>query len=528
MRIPLGHDHRRTMAGCRCSSHALHLVVWWCSRRVGVPTTCALTNLRLTKCVRIVAFVTECFSLDLAAVVDTGEDDLAATDALGCVIAQQSVRFQASTRPSTRSDVEMRTSKRPQCDALKGAGHRVGRRPVFVRAVVPSANLPDVAPARNRASAEHCVKVLIAEDDATSRLLLQRAIGQLGHDVFTADDGVLAWGLYSQQDIDVIVSDWLMPGLDGPELCRRVRADRRETYTYFILLTALDDKQHFMQGMQAGADDYLTKPFDRDELRIRLQVASRVTTLHHQLAEKTRELEHANRALAESARHDPLTGLGNRLQLRDDLVRLQQWLDRYGRGFAVGLCDVDRFKLYNDRYGHLAGDDALKAICHEIARTVRAGDMTYRYGGEEMLVIMPEQNAQTSIVGMERVRDAVQRLAIPHARNTPYGVVTISIGLVTIGGGEQLPWEAVLHQADEALYRAKANGRNRVKLGRSSVARPDPRSRPCRRPAACRAAPRAPTSPARFPRRRRHSRAARVRLTLSRSCMLSPWEGLIP
>jgi diguanylate cyclase (GGDEF)-like protein len=308
------------------------------------------------------------------------------------------------------------------------------------------------------------VKVLIAEDDATSRLLLQRAIGRLGHAVLTADDGLLAWELYRQQDVDVIVSDWLMPGLDGPDFCRRVRGEQRETYTYFILLTALDDKLHFIQGMQAGADDYLTKPFDRDELQVRLQVASRVTTLHHQLAEKTRELEHANRALAESARHDPLTGLGNRLQLRDDLARLQQWLDRYGRGFAVGLCDVDRFKLYNDRYGHLAGDDALKAVCQEIDRTVRSGDMTYRYGGEEMLVIMPEQTAQTSIVGMERVRDAVERLAIPHVCNPPYGVVTISIGLVTIGGGEQLPWEAVLHQADEALYRAKANGRNRVKL----------------------------------------------------------------
>ena len=308
------------------------------------------------------------------------------------------------------------------------------------------------------------VRILIAEDDAASRLLLCRAVEQLGHEVLVASDGVAAWDLYRQHDVDVIVSDWVMPGLDGPDLCRRVRVEPRETYTYFILLTALEGKHHFIQGMQAGADDYLTKPLDRDELLARLQVASRVTTLHHQLAEKTRELERANRALAESARRDPLTGLGNRLQLRDDLYRLQRWFDRYGRGFAVALCDVDRFKLYNDRYGHLAGDDVLKTVGQTIIGTIRSGDMAYRYGGEELLVIMPEQTAETSLIGMERVRTAIQKLAIPHPGNPPHGVVTISIGLVAIGGGDRLPWENVLHQADEALYRAKSGGRNCVAL----------------------------------------------------------------
>ena len=253
--------------------------------------------------------------------------------------------------------------------------------------------------------------------------------------------------------------------MDGLDLCQRVRASQRETYTYFMLLTSLEGKQHFMQGMQAGADDYLTKPLDREELRVRLQVAARVTSLHHQLAEKTRELERANHALAESARRDPLTGLGNRLQLREDLYRLQRWLDRYGRGFGVALCDVDRFKLYNDRYGHVAGDDVLQRISRSVAETIRSGDMAYRYGGEELLIIMPEQSAETSLIAMERVREAVERLAITHVANRPYGVVTISVGLVAIGQGEQLPWDVVLNRADAALYRAKAEGRNRVALG---------------------------------------------------------------
>ena len=309
------------------------------------------------------------------------------------------------------------------------------------------------------------MRVLIADDDAVSRLTLRRAIEQLGHEVLVATDGTDAWELYRKHEVDVLVSDWLMPGMDGLDLCRRVREAQRETYTYVILLTSLEGKQHFMQGMQAGADDYLTKPLDREELRVRLQVAARVTSLHHQLAEKTRELERANRALAESARRDPLTGLGNRLQLREDLYRLQRWLDRYGRGFGVALCDVDRFKLYNDRYGHVAGDDVLQALSRAVAETIRSGDMAYRYGGEELLVIMPEQSAETSVVAMERVRAAVEHLAIPHAANGPYGVVTISVGLVAIGRGEQLPWEVVLNQADAALYRAKHEGRNRVALG---------------------------------------------------------------
>ena len=308
------------------------------------------------------------------------------------------------------------------------------------------------------------MKVLIAEDDAVSRLMLRRAIEHLGHEVLVATDGTDAWELYRQHVVDVIVSDWLMPGMDGLDLCRRVRAAQRETYTYFMLLSSLDGKQHFMQGMQAGADDYLTKPLDREELQARLQVASRVTSLHRQLAEKTRELEVANHALAESARRDPLTGLGNRLQLREDLYRLQRWLDRYGRGFGVALCDVDRFKLYNDHYGHVAGDEVLQAISRAVAETIRAGDMAYRYGGEELLVIMPEQSAETSIVAMERVREAVERLDITHVSNRPYGVVTISIGLVAVGQGEPLAWETVLNQADAAMYRAKAAGRNRVAL----------------------------------------------------------------
>ena len=306
------------------------------------------------------------------------------------------------------------------------------------------------------------MRVLIAEDDAVSRLLLRRSIEQLGHECLVAVDGDVAWALFQQHEVDVVVSDWMMPGLDGPELCRRVRAHPRQTYTYFILLTALDGKEFLLAGLEAGADDYLTKPFDRDELRARLQTAARVTTLQRQLAEKTVELERLNVALAESARKDPLTGLGNRLQLHEDLYRLQRWLERYGRGYGVALCDVDQFKRYNDSYGHLAGDEALRAIGRAIDGSTRDGDMTYRFGGEEMLVILPEQTAETAAIALERVRRSVEELGIPHTFNQPHGLVTVSVGVAALVPGEPASWEALLGRADRALYRAKQAGRNRV------------------------------------------------------------------
>ena len=194
------------------------------------------------------------------------------------------------------------------------------------------------------------MRILIAEDDAVSRTILRRAVEKTGHECLAAADGEEAWGLYKENpDIDVIISDWMMPGVDGLELCRRVRADGREGYTYFIFLTALGDREHLLQGLEAGADDYLSKPLDRDELGMRLTSALRVTELHRRLAVQNEELEQLNRMLFEQSRQDPLTSLGNRLRLREDLQVLQSRADRYGHSYAVVLLDVDFFKAYNDR-----------------------------------------------------------------------------------------------------------------------------------------------------------------------------------
>lgn len=312
------------------------------------------------------------------------------------------------------------------------------------------------------------MRILIAEDDAVSRLVLQKAVEHLGHECLVAADGTQAWEHFRSCPVDVVISDWMMPGLDGPELCSKVREHAGAAYTYFILLTTLGNKEHFLVGMQAGADDYLIKPLDREDLQARLLAATRVTSLQRELAEKNTELQRLNEALAASARTDPLTQLGNRLRLREDLQALQARVERYDHSYCVALCDLDFFKSYNDRYGHLAGDQALSAVAETIREHCRAGDSAYRYGGEEFLIILPEQSLKSATGGVRRLHRAVEALAIPHVGNEPPGVVTISVGIALLDAGGKKSCDAVLNEADAALYQAKQAGRNQVAVYRGA------------------------------------------------------------
>ncbi len=297
----------------------------------------------------------------------------------------------------------------------------------------------------------------MAEDDAVSRMIVQRAVQKFGHEVLAAEDGRAAWDLYRESSgVDAIISDWMMPDMDGLELCRRVRAAERDAqggYTYFIFLTALGDRDHLLQGLEAGADDYLSKPLDRDELGMRLTSALRVTDLHHRLA-------FHNRMLFEQSRKDPLTSLGNRLRLREDLEVMGGRAERYGHSYAIMLCDVDNFKAYNDRYGHLAGDETLRRISGTISSTLRGGDAAYRYGGEEFLVLLPEQAMESAVAIADRLRHTVEGMEIPHEDNPPDNVVTISAGVAVLSRSGDT--DGLLKQADAALYAAKEAGRNRV------------------------------------------------------------------
>jgi diguanylate cyclase (GGDEF)-like protein len=213
--------------------------------------------------------------------------------------------------------------------------------------------------------------------------------------------------------------------------------------------------------MAAGADDYMVKPLDIDGLRARLIAAYRVTSLHHQLAHQQAELEGLNDELTAIARRDPLTGLGNRRALEEDLALLQARVIRYGHRYCMALVDVDHFKPFNDSYGHQAGDDVLKIVAAQLTAQARGGDALYRYGGDEFLCIFPEQSLDTGTLAVERMRSGLEDLAIVHAGNAR-GVLTFSAGLAVLDVGHTRSAGDVLKDADEALYRAKQRGRNCV------------------------------------------------------------------
>ena len=299
------------------------------------------------------------------------------------------------------------------------------------------------------------MKVLVADDETTSRLIARRAIERLSHECDVAADGVVAWEMLQASEYDVLITDWMMPGLDGPELCRRVRAAKQDGYTYILMTTSLSGADDVIAGMQAGADDYLVKPVDPFALQTRLIAAQRVTELHHELAK-------AKFALANLARTDQLTQLSNRLRLHEDLAAVHERAKRGQRPFSVALCDLDGFKSYNDTYGHLEGDEALRRVGAAITNQMRAGDGAYRYGGEEFLILMPDDTPDRAVVAMERLRLAIETLAIPHSGRRPPGVVTLSIGIAAWFPESGETPAQVLEAADSALYVAKQHGRNRV------------------------------------------------------------------
>jgi two-component system cell cycle response regulator len=294
-----------------------------------------------------------------------------------------------------------------------------------------------------------------------------------GHECLAAGDGQIAWELLEESAVDVVISDWLMPGLDGIELCRRIRERARPAadprYVYVILATALSDGQDRLTGMRAGADDYLVKPVDPTDLQARLIVAARITALHRELARHRGELERLNAQESKAARTDPLTQLGNRLRLEEDLAAMRARTERYGHRYCAVLCDLDHFKAYNDTMGHPAGDQALRAVASVIRNGSRSGDTAYRYGGEEFVVILPEQTLATAGVAAERLRRSVEQLAIPHPGLDPPGVVTLSAGVAELVSGDASSVERLVADADAALYRAKELGRNRVQIASTST-----------------------------------------------------------
>jgi diguanylate cyclase (GGDEF)-like protein len=300
------------------------------------------------------------------------------------------------------------------------------------------------------------VNILVADDDLGSRLVAQAVVEGLGHECVVVADGAAAWQAIESHPPEVLVTDLMMPGMDGLELCRRIRAAEQDSYTYIVLVTSLAERRDVLSGMQAGADDYLTKPLDPFELETRLLAAGRVTALHA-------DLGRCRADLVRLARTDPLTGLRNRQGLAEELALLHLRSERHDRNYAVAICDVDFFKAYNDAYGHQAGDDALRSVAATLTAQTRDGDGVYRYGGEEFLLILPEQTLPSAVAVMERIRRAVQDLGIPHGAGGAGSVVMLSTGIAAfLPGGRTVTSEELLREADKAVYAAKSRGRNAV------------------------------------------------------------------
>jgi two-component system cell cycle response regulator len=306
--------------------------------------------------------------------------------------------------------------------------------------------------------------ILIAEDDPIFRRLLQSRLQSWGYRVIAAEDGTRAWELLQQANTpDLLILDWLMPGVNGIELCRRIRAKQRDRYQYILLLSGKDEKQDVVDGLEAGADDYLTKPFDLGELRARLRAGNRVLTLQNELIQ-------AREALRFQATHDDLTGLWSR---GATLHLLNGELDRGLRSrtpTGILMIDLDHFKSVNDTYGHLTGDAVLKECGRRINHAVRKYDLVGRYGGEEFLAVLSNCTTEDLEKIAERARYAIAEKSISTV--TADVSLTVSIGGVT-ASSDPSDLE-LLSAADAALYEAKRAGRNRVVIGSCEASQTQP------------------------------------------------------
>jgi two-component system cell cycle response regulator len=303
-------------------------------------------------------------------------------------------------------------------------------------------------------SLSEAMDILIADDSAVSRRLLEVELLKWGYRVISASSGTEAWEILKQPEAPkLVILDWMMPGLSGPEVCRMVRNNANDHYTYILLVTSKSEKEDLIAGMESGADDYLVKPFDQNELKVRLGPGLRIIQLQNELLK-------AQEALRVQATRDSLTQLWNRRAIFDilakELSRCQR--EKVPLGLAIG--DLDRFKAINDSYGHMTGDAVLTEVAGRMQHTVRPYDAIGRYGGEEFLLVLPGCNEETTLAAAERMRDYVQHRPVELAGLSLN--VTASFGATSLMGDVYSTPEILIRIADRALYQAKKHGRNRT------------------------------------------------------------------
>lgn len=298
-------------------------------------------------------------------------------------------------------------------------------------------------------------KVLIADDSAIYRKLVEQTLSQDACSVEIAKTGREAIEIYEREHPALVITDWMMPDLTGIELCQRIREGAQSSYTYVIILTSIAEKDKVVRGLSAGADDYLTKPFHSAELLARVRVGRRLIDLH-------RQIEAKNGLLEELALTDALTSLPNRRAIEAWAARQLSGAARHGFSFWVVMTDLDHFKKVNDTYGHEAGDTVLKRFAEILRAHTRMSDICGRIGGEEFLQVLTHANEQDVHVVVGRIRElfAAERFSFDGAAVT----VTASFGAAGFCGKTAPEFSRLVSQADAALYKAKRQGRNRIEI----------------------------------------------------------------
>ena len=300
------------------------------------------------------------------------------------------------------------------------------------------------------------MKILIADDDGMSRRMLQKIMERAGYETISVENGRHAADeLCKPEGPKLALLDWVMPELDGPGVCREVRKRKEHSYVYMVLLTSKEKKSDVVAGLGSGADDYLTKPFDPEELKARVRTGIRILDLEDRLIEAREEMRF-------QATHDALTMLWNRGVIMELLGHELTRSHREGTSTTIILGDLDHFKSVNDNYGHLVGDEVLKEAARRLLASVRSYDFVGRYGGEEFLVVLNNCDPNYSFNRAEEIRKTIAKQPV-QTSSGPIPI-TMSIGLLI---GQQWGFrsmEDLLHQTDIALYAAKGAGRNCVKV----------------------------------------------------------------
>jgi two-component system, cell cycle response regulator len=298
-------------------------------------------------------------------------------------------------------------------------------------------------------------EVLVVDDSPVYRKLVEQVLSPEAYTLLFACDGAEAVKLFEERSPCLVITDWMLPDFSGFELCQRIRQDASRPYTYIIVMTSNTEKSNLVKGLQAGADDYLTKPFDSAEMLARVGVGRRIVDLNRQLAEKTQRLE-------EAARTDSLTGLPNRRAIEEWAARLLRGAARHGFPLWVAIGDIDNFKAINDTFGHDSGDIVLKAFADVLRKCTRASDMCGRLGGDEFVLVITHVQSEHIEETVNRFREEFAALSVALPGKTVK--VTASFGVAGKVDKELCEFGGLLSRADQMLYESKRAGRNLVRV----------------------------------------------------------------